>query len=86
MRKFAWNVKPYFWLWANSTDDKLIFFLFFLENKFFTICMNCQSLFFGKKFEKYFKMLSAGIFTQHVLRIAASKNKQEGHDGLVMLT
>ena len=48
-------------LWANSADDKLlIFFLFFIENRFWhfmktvsrgeeTVCMKCQSPFYGEK-------------------------------------
>ena len=33
-----------------------------------TICMKCQILFSGKKWEKYFKMLSAENFTQSAKR------------------
>ena len=40
-------------LWAN-----------FLENRFLTYHANCQTLFSGKKYEKYFNMLSAKIYQE----------------------
>ena len=56
--------------WANSADDKLMIFSYFLQktgfdisfkvSPFKTICMECQNAFFGgEKKEKYFKMSSA---------------------------
>ena len=57
---------------ANSADDKLVtFFLFsyFFQKIGFDIScklspMKCRILFSGKNEKKYYKILSAGIFTQ----------------------
>ena len=65
--------------WANSADNKLmIFFLFFPEDRLYHF-MQIFSLednlheksayFLGKIKKKYFKMLSAEIFTQHAYSI-----------------
>ena len=61
-------------LWANSADDRLIIYLLFPLKIGFdtscklspkeTICMRCLILFSGEN-KKFFKMLSAEIFTQH---------------------
>ena len=60
-------------LWANSADDKLIFFLFLPETTLMTfhaivsygdnICMKFQSLFFGGKNKKYFKLPTTIMIT-----------------------
>ena len=51
-------------LWANSADDRLMVFSYFSQKIDFDIS-KCQSLFSGRNMKKYFKMLSAEIFTCH---------------------
>ena len=55
-------------LWTNSADDKqMIFSLFFLENRswHWDSLHEMSNSIFKEKQEKYFKMLSAEICTQH---------------------
>ena len=61
-------------LWADSADDKLMIFLFFPENKFWHFLQivswgnNLHEIskpIFLEKWEKYFKMSSTEIITQH---------------------
>ena len=62
------NLHP---LWANSADDKLIFFLFFQENRFCIscklslVCMKCQS-FFSWKNKKNINLSSAEFAKREV--------------------
>ena len=68
--------------WADSADKKwwYLFFLFSSENSFWyfmqieTVCIKCQSLFFGENKKKYFKMSSTGFFTQHAKLWAIEKS------------
>ena len=58
-------------LWANNTDDELMKFSYFCQtigygiscklSPYGTICMKCQNLFTGKKYETYLKMSSAVV-------------------------
>ena len=61
-----------------TTDNKLLFFLFFPENRFDipcklsameTICIKCHNLFSGKNKKKYLKMSTAENFMQSAKRI-----------------
>ena len=51
-------------LWAHSADDKLVIFFFYKIGSDIS-CKLSPILFSRKNKKKYFKMLSAEIFTQH---------------------
>ena len=62
-------------LWANSADDKWMFFFLTFPRKqsltfqlYETISRKCQTLFSKKNKKKYFKMSSAEILTQSAKR------------------
>ena len=74
-------------VWANSADNKLMIFFIFSQKIGFdisgklspreTICMKCQSLFSWEKSEKYFKKLSAEIFTNNAVLMELEKKPKK---------